>query len=166
EMDRFAETANRLDAVEHHAAGAADEVLIKESGSTAEYSGEVRLPLVPLVGIDIGPGHAPPGAIHRMEVIADRPLEVPGRRKIGTRRHWKLGKLPAEEARGVVAVALRITPAGQVAHDAAATLDGQAGIRPPQSKLRLADARRTGDHSERPGKQPSSQLAVQCVNSK
>ena len=77
ELDRVGEPLGRLDPVDDDPARAPDEVLVEEGDRAAEDAGEVGLPGVPVVGLEVAAGHAAAGAGERVEVVAERPVEVP-----------------------------------------------------------------------------------------
>ncbi len=83
ELDGFAESIGRLDPVEDDATGASREMLVEKAGGAAEDPGQVGLPFVPLVRLEVPSGHAAARAIDGMEVIADRLGEIPSRSKSG-----------------------------------------------------------------------------------
>ena len=62
ELDRVAEPLGRLEAVEDDAPASADEVLVEEPDGAAEDPRQVRLPLVPLLGLDVAARDASPAA--------------------------------------------------------------------------------------------------------
>ena len=72
ELDRLGEPLGRLDAVDHDPARAADEVLVEEADREPEDPGQVGLPGVPVVGLEVAAGHAAARAGERVEVVADR----------------------------------------------------------------------------------------------
>ncbi len=119
---------------------------------------------MPEVGVEIAAGDAPARAIDWMEVLADRPAEVPRVVELGVLRQRAFGQFPAEEPRGVGRVVLRISSTRQVADDPAASVGAFSGVAPLQPKLGLPYAGRAGDHGQRARNQPSAQVAIERVD--
>jgi hypothetical protein len=149
ELDGFAESIGRLDSIEDDPTRRAREMLVEKTNRAAEDPGQVGLPFVPLFGLEVAPGHAPSGAIYGMEVIANRPREIPSSVEVRRDRQGILAQFPIEQARGIGRVILRITATRQVANDASTPFGIHAGIGPLQSKLGFAYSRRAGHHGER-----------------
>ena len=166
ELDRVAEPLGRLQAVEDDAAATAGEVLIEETHGAAEDPRQVRFPLVPLLVLDVPARDSTPAAIDRVEVVADRPVEVPGMAEVGGHRERVLVQVPVEKPRRVLGVILRVAATGQVAEDPSLPLAGQSRLRPAQADLRLADARRPGHDRQCARKQSTSQCTIQFLQSK
>src|SRR5262249_8528941 len=69
ELDRLAEPLRRLDPVDDHPATAADEVRVEKSSRDSEDAGQVGLPGVPVVGVEVAAGDATAGAVEGVEII-------------------------------------------------------------------------------------------------
>ena len=149
ELDRVAEPIGRLESVEDDAAATPGEVLVEEADGASEGPGQVRFPFVPLVGLDVAARDPTPAAIDGVEVVADRPAEVPGVVEVWGHRQRVLVQVPIEQPRRVLGVILRI----------AATVRSQmtprrpSPARPACAQRRptcvLPIARRPGHHGER-----------------
>ena len=146
------------------------EVLVEKPGGASEDSREVGLPVVPLVGLEVGPGHAAARAIEGVKVIADRASEIPRAFKIGVGSQGVFLQIPAEQTGAIRGVILRITAAGQVAKDAASSFGAQAGVGPVQPELGLAHPGRPGHHGQRawdqtsPSSRSSSSIPKTCLS--
>ena len=79
-------------------------------------------------------GHPAACAIEWVKVIADRPGEIPDAFKVGVRGQRIFAQLPAEQARRIGAVILRIAAAGQVAKTPRRAFSAQAGVGPLQTR--------------------------------
>ena len=84
ELDRVGEPLGRLDPVDDDPRESPDEVLVEEADRVAEDPGQVGLPGVPVVGLEVAPGHAAAGAGERVEVVAERAVEVPDASRSGS----------------------------------------------------------------------------------
>ena len=166
ELDRFAEPLGRLESVEDDAAAAAGEMLVEETDGAAEDPRQVALPFVPLLVLEVPARDATPAAIDRVEVIADRPGEIPGVVEVGRASSADTHSGPSRKA------ATRTRRDSGNRRDwsgrrgSLASLRRPAPLRPAQAELRLADARRPGHDRQRARKQSTSQGTVQVLQSK
>jgi hypothetical protein len=80
ELDGFAGAVGGLDSIDDDAPHAADEIAIEERDGGLQSGVELRLPVPPLVPIEIAARHAPPVIVEQMQVIGSRhiPCAVAG----------------------------------------------------------------------------------------
>ena len=135
ELDRVAEPLGRLQSVEDDAAATASEVLIEETHRAAEDPRQVRFPLMPLLVLDVPARDSTPATIDRVEVVADRPVKVPGTAEFGGHRQRVFIQVPVKKPRRVLGVILRIAATGQVAKDPSLPLAGQSRIAPTAGRV-------------------------------
>ena len=145
ELDRLGEPLGGLDAIDDDTAAASDKLAIEEGDGTSQDPGEIGLPDVPLVGVEVTPGHSATGPGKWVQVIADRSFEVPDIGQVRGVRKFVRGNGPAELLERIVGMILGITATGQVANHPPASLSAQAGIRPPEAKLGFPSSGRSGD---------------------
>ena len=164
ELDRVARPLDRLDAIDHRAAHAADEIVVEKGDRGVQPPGQLRLPLPPGVEIEIGPRHPAAVLIENVQIVAagqGRGVEV-------VQIEMPLGidrpQLPTEHPPGVVGVVLRVAARAKVENDAAAALLGQAGVGELQAELRLADAGRSDHGRQRARQQPAAEQIVKSVD--
>ena len=162
ELDRLGEPLGRLDPVDDDPPRAADEVRVEERDRVAEDPGQVGLPGVPVVGLEVAAGDAPAGAGERVEVVAERRGRSPRRpsRSTGPSDGYS-SQVPAELRRGVAGVVLGVAPAGEVADDPAAALGLEPVVGPAQPELGLARAGRPGQDGQGAREEPAAEELVE-----
>ena len=164
ELDRLREPLGRFDAVDDDSTRTPDEPGIEEFDRLPEDPRQVGFPGVPVVRLQVAPGHAPPRSGERVEVVADGPVEVPDAFEVDAPLGGVFLQLPAEERPGVAGVILGVAPAREVADHAATALGEQAPVGPLEAELRLACTGRAGQDGQGAGDEAAAERGVEGVD--
>ena len=76
ELDRVAGPVDRLDAVDHRPPHAADEIAVEEGDRGREPPGQLGLPVVPGVEIQVAARYPPAPLLEDVQVIAAGPVGI------------------------------------------------------------------------------------------
>lgn len=162
ELNRFAGAISRLDAVDHNATTAVDEVAVEEGDGGAEARVELGLPVLPVVPIEVAASNAAAVVGEDVEVVGQSSIKKPLHIDLLLNIHRR--NLPVEHAFGVFGVALRIATAGTIEDDASMLFLPLSGIRELNAKLRFTDAGGTDDDGQRAGDKAAPEGRIEGGN--
>ncbi len=164
DLHRIARPIDRLDAVDHRPAHAADEVAVEEGDRRVQPPGQFGLPIVPGVEIHVLPRDPAAASVEDVQAFV---AGLVGGEELGQLDvHLRVagGQFPAEHPPGIIGMVLRIAAGRHVENDARLALLLQPGPGELQAELGLADAGGTDDDGQRARQQAAAEEFVKAVN--
>ena len=162
-LERVALPVDRFDAVHDAPSHALGEVPVEEGDGLLQFAIEVRLPLLPRLGVDVLPRDPPTAAGEDVQVVPADGFAAPQSVGVEVVLDGPAGEVPVEHPPGVLGMMLGVAAGRHVEDDARLALLPFAVPGECEAELCLADAGRPEDEGHRAGEQAPAEHGVEPV---